>query len=212
MNKKAIQFLAEAISEVGAWQWWDTSSDMFQMEFCDVLLYDDTKAEKEPHTSTIALRFYDHSFAIFLDNLNDDQDKKWYDRFHDDEIKIIELESEGFAFNDIEFARSLLKKYKNTIPIKIPDSDDPLTAARHMIVGNCGDVGFIVGGDKIKVIGNKGEYSGKEIISAAIRWWDYWRAYWQKRGTEDAYMKDYACEVTIPISKEEPIGKYYPEE
>ena len=91
MKKKTFEILSDAISEVGSWQWWDLTKDLFQLEFCDVLLYDETKAEKDSHTSTIALRFYGNSFAVFLDNLKDNCEKKWYDRFHDDEIDIFPL-------------------------------------------------------------------------------------------------------------------------
>ena len=28
-----------------------------------------------------------------------------------------------------------------------------------------------------------------------------WREYWELRGTEDAYSKDYVCEKTIPIGE-----------
>lgn len=44
----------------------------------------------------------------------------------------------------------------------------------------------------------------KDILNKAItdvgywQWWEYWKDYWQKRGTKDAYKEDYACEVTIP--------------
>ena len=41
-----------------------------------MLLYDETTPEKAPHTSMIALRFIGNSFAVFLDNLEDEQGKK----------------------------------------------------------------------------------------------------------------------------------------
>ena len=45
---------------------------MLQLEFCDVQLYDETKAEKETHTTDVlAVRFYGHVFAVFLSDLND---------------------------------------------------------------------------------------------------------------------------------------------
>ena len=73
MNINTLNILADAISDVGSWQWWYTTGDMFQVEFCDVQLYDETKTEKEPHTTDVlAVRFYGHAFAVFLDNLDED--------------------------------------------------------------------------------------------------------------------------------------------
>ena len=85
---------------------------MFQLEFSDVLLYDETKAEKEPHASTIALRFYGNTFAVFMDNLNEETDKKWYDRFYDDEIQILPINAFEFRFNDVEYAEALFIDFK----------------------------------------------------------------------------------------------------
>ena len=92
MNKESLNILSDAISDVGSWQWWYTAKDMFQLEFCDVQLYDSTKAEKEPHSSTIALRFYGNSFAVFLDNL-EENDRNWPQRFYKDEIQAIEIDT-----------------------------------------------------------------------------------------------------------------------
>ena len=47
----------------------------------------------------------------------------------------------------------------------------------------------------------------KDVLSTAVsdvgywQWWDYWKDYYDKRDTEEAYEKDYACEVTIPLKK-----------
>ena len=47
MNTNTLKLLADAISDIGSWQWWYTKDDMFQLEFSDVLLYDETTQEKE---------------------------------------------------------------------------------------------------------------------------------------------------------------------
>lgn len=211
MDKKVINILSEAISDVGSWQWWDKTKDMFQLEFCDVLMYDETKAEKECHSSTIALRFYDNSFAVFLDNLDENDEKQWYDRFYDDEIELFPLEYGEFSFDDIDYAKVLLHDFKNHTSITPCNIEDAFTNAKYILAAKCNHVGFIVGGDRLVVIGNRGEYSEEDIISAAKRWWDYWRKYWLVRGTKEAYRKDYACEVTIPANRKQPMGKFYQE-
>ena len=100
----------------------------------------------------------------------------------------------------IEEAASLLRDYKNKIPVKDFIGPETLSSAKHLLYARCGDVGFIVGGDEIVVLGRKGAYTEEEIETVSRKWWDYWRDYWKLRGTKDAYPKDYACEITIPVS------------
>ena len=64
------------------------------------------------------------------------------------------------------------------------------------------EVGFVVGGDEMEVIGQKGIYTEDDIETGAAKWCTYWKSYWKLRGTKEAYPKDYACEVTIPVSRD----------
>ena len=92
MEKKTLDILSDAISDVGSWQWWHSVQDLFQLEFCDVMLYDETTPEKAPHSSMIALRFIDHSFAVFLDNLDEEQGKaRGHERSHDESLLVAQL-------------------------------------------------------------------------------------------------------------------------
>lgn len=50
MNQNALNILADAISDVGSWQWWHMENDMLQLEFRDVLLYDESKSEQNTPT------------------------------------------------------------------------------------------------------------------------------------------------------------------
>ena len=53
MNINKLNILADAISDVGSWWCWYADDDMLQLEFCDVQLYDETKAEKKTHTTDV---------------------------------------------------------------------------------------------------------------------------------------------------------------
>ena len=212
MNINTLNILADAVSDIGSWQWWDTVKDVFQLEFSDVLLFDETTPEKAPHTSVIALRFIGNSFAVFLDNIEDEREKTWYEQFHEDEIEYLPLESDEFIFDDIEYARKVLHSYRNIIPIKNYTNPDSFASTKHILAAKCEDVGFIVGGDLIQVVGRKGKYTEEEIELAVKCWWDYWRDYWRLRKTEDAYEEDWACEVTIPVDTNNPKGKWYEEQ
>ncbi len=197
MNIETLNLLADAISDVGAWWCWYVGDDMVQVEFRDIQLYDESGSEKDAHsTDVLAVRFYGHAFAIFLDNLHEDG---WHEHFRDDDAILYPIDTYNLAFDNVTEAKSLLNDYQNRLPVKNFDGPETLTGAKHLLYAGCDDVGFIVGGDEIEVVGEKGQYTEEKIWTAARKWGDYWRAYWKLRGTKDAYSKDYVCEVTIPV-------------
>lgn len=207
MNKEALDILADAISDIGSWQWWHMENDMLQLEFSDVQLYDESKDEKDTHTmDAIAIRFFGNVFAVFLDNLNEEEERPWYERFYDDEIPAFECEGYELRFDDPEYAQEVHGEYKNHTPITNFDGMNTLTGTKHLIAVKCHDVGVIAGGDQIKVVSKNSLISEEEIEPLSKKWWKYWEKYWQLRNTPDALEKDWACEVTIPVSKEDPQG------
>ena len=163
-------------------------------------LYDETKAEKEIHTTDVlAVRFYGHVFAAFLDNLNDE---KWHERFRDDDSVLYSVDTYDMAFDDHKVAESILNDYRNQVPVKDFKGAETLVTAKHIFCARCDEVGFIVGGDEIEIVGKKGEYTEEEIETSFRKWWEYWKDYWRLRKTKDAYPKDFACEVTIPVRED----------
>lgn len=204
ISKDALNILSDAISDVGSWWCWHVDDNMLQLEFCDVQLYDDTKDETHT-TDVLAVRFYDHVFGVFLDNLND---INWHERFRDDDSLLYPVDTYDMAFNDNKQAESLLNDYRNQVPIKDFKGVETLIIAKHILCARCGEVAFIVGGDKIEIVGEKGKYTEEEIELLSKKWWEYWKDYWRLRGTRDSLPKDYACEVTIPVDKEDLQGMW----
>ena len=206
MNINTLNILADAISDVGSWWSWHVGDNMLQLEFCDVQLYDETKGEKETHTTDVlAVRFYGHVFAVFLDDLNDNN---WHGRFRDDDSILYPVDTYDMAFDDKTEAESLLNDYRNMVPVKDFKGAETLVSTKHILCARCDEVGFIVGGDEIEIVGEKGKYTEEEIEPLSRKWWEYWKYYWRVRGTRDALPKDYACEVTIPVNREAPQGKW----
>jgi hypothetical protein len=205
-SRDALNILADAISDVGSWWCWHVGDDMLQLEFCDVQLYDETKAKEETHTTDVlAVRFYGHVFAVFLDDLNDDN---WHEHFRDDDSILYQVDTYDMVFDDKTAAESLLNDYRNHVPVKDFKGAEKLVSAKHILCARCGEVGFIVGGDEIEIAGKTGKYTEEEIEPLSRKWWEYWKDYWRLRGTRDALTKDYACEVTIPVDKEDPQGNW----
>ncbi len=188
-SRDTLNILADAISDVGSWWCWHVGDDMLQLEFCDV----------QP------VRFCGHVFAVFLDNLND---KEWHGRFRDDDSILYPVDTYDMAFDDHKKAESLLNDYRNRVPVKDFKGAETLVTAKHILCARCDEVGFIVGGDEIEIVGKKGKYTEEEIEPLSRKWWEYWKDYWRLRGTRDASPKDFACEVTIPVNKEDPQGMW----
>ena len=203
-SEETLGILADAISGIGSWQWWlvEEEDDMVQLEFCDVQLYDDTKPEKGPHSSAIALRFYGRSFAALLDDL-EEEGKPWYEKLHDDEIPPFPLEGFQLKFNDAGFVNQVFDRYKHKTPVKdLPE--EAIVSSNYLLAGKCHEVGFVAGGDELEVVGRRGSFTADEIESFSRRWEEYWKDYWRRKGTGEAYEKDRACELTIPADRKNP--------
>lgn len=197
MTKETKDILNKAITDVGYWQWWDEQEGDYMVEFGGVLLYDDTRRGKTPRSSMVALGFYNNAFLIFLDN---DTLPKWYELLHNDAVDPFTMDLGSLVFDDKEHARDLLQQYKKHHGAfdSMDEAINSIKNAKEILTGTCGDFGFIIGGDHLKLYGRKEEYTDEDIKQLSEKWWEYWKDYWQKRGTKDAYKEDYACEVTIP--------------
>ena len=207
MDKKVLDILADAISDVGSLQWWYAGDNMFQVEFRDVQLYDDSKPEKDTHTmEVIAVRFLGNVFAVFLDNLDEEEGNPWFERLYKDEIPAFECDGHELEFDHPEYAKEVYDGYRNRTSVTSFGGMDTLTGAKHLIAAKCGDAGVIAGGDRMEVVSRHGVISEEEIEALSRKWWEYWKCYWRARGTHDAFQKDWACEVTIPMDIKDPQG------
>lgn len=199
MKKETMDILSTAISDVGYWRWWDTTSDIAQIEFGGVELFDVSKPGNAAKSSVIALRFSGNGFIVFFDcEKNVDV---WYDELHDDKIEPFTLDYDSFSFNDSNYVFEVLKKYKIRKIINGNTIQDLISNAKYLLTATCGSIGFVAGGDELSIVGSNGKYEESDITLLHEKWWAYWRDYWAKRETLDAYEKDYACEVTIPIKE-----------
>jgi len=203
ISKDTLNILSDAISDIGSWTWWYTDENSAQVEFNGVQLYDYTKKEKESHSSLIALRFTDNAFLMVLDNLETNEEKKWYEKLHDDEIQPYDIETYEFTFNDAKYVNEMFELYKNKNTLKQFKDDEEVFLVKYILACKCYNVGFVIGGNNLEVVSHNGTFNEEEIKEANIKWWEYWKDYWRLRKSKDAYEKDYACELTIPVKDKE---------
>ncbi len=102
MNIDTLNILADAISDVGAWNWWYIDDKLVQIEFRDIMLYDESKSCS---TDVLAVRFKGRPFAVFLDDLHDDT---WYERFRDNDSIFYPFDTYYLAFDDVNEAKKVI--------------------------------------------------------------------------------------------------------
>jgi hypothetical protein len=185
----SLEALAEAIRDVGYWKWWTAElPDVFQLEFGGTQLYSPPPAG-EPNRGMIALRFPSPVSVRWLSWPGAPAD--WQAQLHADKLQLPHVSHEHFSFG---YGADLLA-----------DSDvellhgDPTAPSAVQLAFRAGNIGCIVTGPELRLVDHGGVFALDEIPKRYAAWWDYWKEYWRRRETPDAWPKDYACEVTIPL-------------
>jgi len=193
MEKATIDILATAISDVGYWRWWVVENDTCQLEFGGVQLLNGDLLCKESKSAVIALQYRKNDFLVFYDKLSDTD---WYKKLQNDKINPFVVDYDFFIFNDFGAKNEIENEYKNKHTIKEINN---IGQIKNVLIFKAGQVAVIIGGDEFRVIDQEDIVSEEKIVERNKLWWSFWKDYWQKRETTEAYNKDYVCEVTIPI-------------
>lgn len=201
MATELQSILSSSISDVGNWRWWTSDTDLFQLEFGGVQLFDESQPETKPRSSILALQFSGQASLVFLDDLKRPGIKNpWYQKLHADQIEPFSVEHDEFIFDDIKYAKKVFKSYPHKNFQGVGTTLTQVLQAKNLLCLKCGAVGVIVSGEVFKVRGYQGWLSEKDILKKHSKWWKYWKEYWKFKDTEKAYPNDFACEVTIPIN------------
>ncbi len=195
MEKESLKILAKAISDVGCWCWWVTDINLVQLEFRGVQLLNNNSLDKNSKSAHIALRFSENDFLIFFDK-NEEND--WHIKLQKDEIEPFPIHYDFFEFNNNEMINEIERAYTNKIVIK---ENKKMDGIKNVLVFKAGSVAVVIGGDIFGVYDRDGEITEKNLLERNKLWWIFWKDYWEERETNEAYNKDYACEVTIPVKE-----------
>jgi nitrogen regulatory protein PII-like uncharacterized protein len=187
MENKTLNILINAISTMGIWEWWTINDDNWlELSFSNVMLFEKTEDESDTHSGTfINIRLSGNIYAIFLDNSNDENDL-WYVDLYNGKASFW-IDPFELRFDDNEYALSIISDFKNKTVLSGTFSIEKIAAAKHSVAGKCENVGFIIGGDHLAIIGLDGKLSEGEIELASKQWWDYWWNYWNLKNTTKAY-------------------------
>lgn len=195
-----LKILADAISDVGVWTWWQSDSpEYIQLEFSGTQLWNLPVAEGKPPSGKIAIGFGNHASVSFLTFDADEIEENWPQLLHQDEIDYFTLDNEAFTFTDAKMIAEIIEE-----PVAIQTlygaapNDIDWVASPVKLGFRAGPVGLVIAAERMKLLAFQGEFSLDEVEEKNQNWWEYWTEYWRVKDTLAALPEDYACEVTIP--------------
>jgi hypothetical protein len=195
--------LESAISDVGAWTWWTANLPAaFQAEFGGTQLWSPPRGEGEPPSGQIALLFLKPRLVYFL-TLAGGVPEDWPDRLQRDELKPFGVDHEAFTLTGPELCGQLLAKAASVRALVGEPGNTPLPAAGEAFLAfAAGPVGMVVAAESLGVFNHRGELGEQAVLESNRQWWAYLHEYWRRKDTPDPLPRDYACEVTLPLTPE----------
>lgn len=198
-DTKQFEILANAISDVGYWSWWtEQLPDAFQIEFGGTQLYFPPISSTNPPQTQIAIQFRQPTSINFISK-NSTNVFEWVELLHEDKIEPPTCSYGEFSFGDNELTKSLLQQVRHYRTDYGSQPTAEILKAPFSLVFWCGDIGLAIAAKELKLLNHLGDIALADIAGINKQWWDYWRNYWDKRESDEALPKDYACEVTIPL-------------
>lgn len=196
--------LAAAIEEGAVWQWWTASLDLVQLEFSYPQLARKSSADAIPNPiSSVALAFGKPSAFAFLTRSGArDVPPDWPQQMAEDRLDFnllpTALSFESFALND-PACQSRVLAIPHREQLSIQTHMDSARDDRFQLAFWAGKVGARVAAETLQIRTHDGVIELRDVRALRNFWWEYWRAYWQRRGTAKALPYDASCEVTIPF-------------
>lgn len=200
-----IETLAAAIEEGAAWRWWTQSGDRVQLEFTSPHLARRSSNLAVPvPIGVVALTFERvHCLAFLTRTAAEDVPTDWPTQMANDTLDFeavpTSLSFEQFAFNDEEGAERVLKVAHRIQWVVGGSSDQAAPATAYRLLFWAGWVGASVAAESLRVRTHDGDIAFEDIDDLHGLWWEYWRAYWNRRASPDALPYDPGCETTIPL-------------
>lgn len=196
-----FRILTAAISDVGAWTWWDADfPKSMQLEFSGAQLWFAPLREGAPPSGHVGLHFRDVVSATFFVRRSAPHfPSDWHRLMNEDRLEPLPVWNGGFSINDDRWLRALLQEAGDATSLFGPLPDNP--AARHAPVRlafGAGPAMAVVAAERVEVHAHGGQVPLGDLSGLHGKWWDYWRVYWKHRGKREALPYDPVCEATMP--------------
>ncbi len=194
-----LQVLVFAITDIGCWRWWEHQlPDGIQLEFGGVQVYIPPEDKTRAPSSVLAIRLVRPSRVYFLTRKGASLPSDWPELIRKDQ-----LDAFSFSYEDPFLLGA-------SVPIEkvLADPDSIIEQFRSESNSSeitlafwAGSAGVCIEAESIRLFLMSGEISLPQAAELHQAWWRYWKDYWKKQDTDEAYPYDSLCEITIPAGE-----------
>lgn len=214
MEKRTME-LIEEVSSQGIWTWleFDDNSNSLYLEFKNLKLADTSISSPFEYKDDLVIRFGNNLFlSLFYNNVENldflNIGKHTFNEIFYHNKKLSNLDTPYFftefskeltnlKFQDYALLKEIASAYKNN-KILIQNLEDQ--NYDFLLILECDDVAIAVGCDFVNTFNASEALTDDDIKRLSNKWILYYLDYWDKKGTEDAYVKDALCEE-VPFNK-----------
>lgn len=208
--------ILEEVSSQGIWTWleFDNNSNSLYVEFKNLKFADVSISSPFEYKDDLVIRFGNNLFlSIFYNDIGDINFLKlgkyiFEDIFYHNK-KLSDLDSPyfftefskkllNFKFQDYNLLKKIASKYNNK-KILVQNIEEGQNYD-FLLVLECDNVAAAIGGDFINTFNGSEALNDDDIKRLSNKWILYYLDYWDKKGTENAYVKDNLCEE-VPFYK-----------
>lgn len=201
---KQWSVLEDAVSDIGYWSWWaERLPDAYQVEFGGAQLWFPPE-EGLPPAGRLAIRFDGPRAICLLRDPSSALPENWAELLHKDQLEPFTLDYGEFRLNSREHVLQLLDAgFRQEFIVGDRSAALREEEGEVSLSFSAGEAGLVIVAKEFQLLNRFGAIGADDIQRAVSKWWEYWRDYWARRGTDEALPLDYACEVTIPLKAPE---------
>jgi hypothetical protein len=118
-----------------------------------------------------------------------------------DQLKPLGISHDAFTLSEAAVADEILAEaeVEQALVGSLPDAGAWASAGARLAFW-AGGAGAVILAERVDAVSAAGVVDLAEIPKLHDAWWEYWKAYWHRRGSADALPHDFACEVTLPLN------------
>ncbi len=191
---------ADAAAEAGAWAACESLPDGFRVELGGVMLWNEPRGLDRAPSSRFFLRFGEPTCVAFLTFDDAEVPADWPERFRTGEVGPFRLDADEVTLTHGPLAARLVAEAEAVEPLVGDPAATDWSAAHALLALRAGPVGLVVAARGVELLDSHGPVPCPEVAERRKRWWDYWQAYWDRKGTPDELPHDALAETCWPVT------------
>lgn len=195
-----LDILADAISDTGYWFYAKVDlPEKLDLQFAAIQLYLKPDSENSAPYDRIALEFLKPKSILLLAKEPEKLNINIFSDLANQNDKAIQMDFENCSFD-----KSRVKEIYSTAKASYSFfgeevSDKTIDDSEIGFAFYAGDIGVLILSKELKIHTIYGEVPIEKIEILANSWWEYWKKYWEYKGTDKELPYDFTCELSLPI-------------